>query len=78
MKAKIEEVERVNMKSRDIAEQLKLDNRMQKYATTECFITLKDHKDNFVSRPQCRLINTAKNDLGRVVKIKVEKINREI
>ena len=51
---------------------------MQKYATTECFITLKDHKPNIITRPQFRLINTAKNHLGRVVKFKVENINREL
>merc|ERR1712218_499963 len=45
---------------------------------SECFITLKDHKEDFISRPQCRLINSAKNELGKVVKIKVEEINREI
>ena len=63
-KSTVEEVERVNVKSRKIAKSLKLENRMQKYATTECFITLKDHKPNFISRPQFRLINTTKNDLG--------------
>ena len=78
MKTTIEEVKKIDMKSREIAESLKLENRMQKYTNTECFITLKDHKENFTSRPQCRLINTAKNDLGRVVKNKVEDINREI
>ena len=51
---------------------------MQKYTDAECFITLKDHKENFIALPQCRLINPAKNDLGRVVKVKVERINNEI
>ena len=44
----------------------------------ECFVTLKDLKENFISRPECRLISPAKNELGRVVKIKLEEINREI
>ena len=77
-KSTIEEVEKVDKITKEMAESLKLENRMQKYTKTECFITLKDHKENFITRPKCRLINTAKNDLGRVVKIKVEKINREI
>jgi hypothetical protein len=42
------------------------------------FVTLKDHKENFIDRPQCRLINPAKKELGGVVKIKLEEINREI
>ena len=51
---------------------------MQKYSNKECFVTLKDHKKNFIGRPECRLISPAKNELGRVVKIKLEEINREI
>ena len=78
MKSTIEEVEHVDVKSRKFAVNLKLENRMQKYTRTECFITLKDHKDNFIGRPQCRLINTAKTDLGRVAKTKVERINHQI
>ena len=76
-KSSSETVECVDKKSRKIAESLKLENRMQKHTKTECFITLKDHKENFVTRPECRLINTAKNELGRVVKIKLEELNRE-
>ena len=78
MKASNEEVKNVDMKSQEIAKKLKLDNKMQKYSNCESFITLKDHKENFVSRPECRLINSAKNELGKVVKIKLEEINREI
>ena len=73
-----EEIDKVKVKSRKIAEGLKLEDQMQNYSKTEAFIKLKDHKKNFVSRPECRLINTAKNDLGRVVKIKLERINSEI
>ena len=71
-------VKEVDNKSAEIAKELKLDGKMQKYSNNECFITLKDHKENFLSRPECRLINSAKNELGRVVKIKVDQINREI
>ena len=77
-KASSEEVKNVDMKSQEIAKKLKLDNKVQKYTNAECFITLKDHKENFISRPECRLINSAKNELGKVVKIKIEEINREI
>ena len=78
MKSTVETVEEVNMKSKEIAKKLKLDNRVQRYSKSECFITLKDHKENFIGRPQCRLINSAKNELNKVVKIKLEEINREI
>ena len=74
----MQEVRKIDLKSYEIAKELKLDSRMQKYKKTDCFITLKDHKVDFKSHPECRLINTAKNDLGKVVKTKVELINSEI
>ena len=67
-----------DIKSGEIAVKLKLDDRMQKHSNKECFVTLKDLKEDFISRPECRLISPAKNELGRVVKIKLEEINREI
>ena len=73
-----EAVEDNDKKSGEIAVKLKLDDRMQKHSNKECFVTLKDLKENFISRPECRVISPAKNDLGRVVKIKLEEINREI
>ena len=38
-------------------------------------MTLKDHKNNFRSNRTCRLINPSKNELGKVSKQLVEKIN---
>ena len=77
-KSTLEAVNENDKKSAEMAIKLKLDNKMQKHSNKECFVTLKDHKDNFIGRPQCRLISPAKNELGRVVKIKLEEINREI
>ena len=53
-----------------------LDDRMEIYAEREAFITLKDHKENFRSKPTCRLINPAKTEIGIVSKQLVEKIYR--
>ena len=36
-----------------------------------CFITMKDHKENFLNNPKTRLLNPAKNELGRIL----DKIN---
>ena len=33
-----------------------------------CFITLKGYKENFLNNPTVRLINPAKNELGRISK----------
>ena len=40
-----------------------------------CFITLKDHKPNFQNIPTLRLLNPAKNELGRISKTILDKIN---
>ena len=42
------------------------------------FITLKDHKKNFRSKPSCRLINPYKNEIGKISKIVLEKINKKL
>ena len=46
---------------------------MDCYTETPCFITLKDHKNNFTSNTKCRLINPAKSNLGSVSKKILEK-----
>ena len=40
-----------------------------------CFFILKGRKDNFANNPQVRLINPAKNELGRISKVILDKIN---
>ena len=44
----------------------------------QAFIKLKDHKDNFINSPRCRLINPAKSDIGRISKQIFEKINKNV
>ena len=38
---------------------------MEKFAEKESFLTLKEHKKNFVNKPDCRLINPTKTQLGK-------------
>ena len=44
----------------------------------DCFITLKDHKPNFQNNPTVRLLNPAKNELSRISKTILEKINENL
>ena len=46
------------------------------YRTVDCeaFITLKDHKENFVHKPSCRLLNPTKPEIGKVSKQILERI----
>ena len=61
-----------------MAVDLKLENRMECYTQNEAFITFKDHKENFLNHPKCRLINPAKSEMGKVSKSILEKLNKQI
>ena len=50
-------------------------NRMFINGNNNCFITLKYHKANFLSNLKTRLLNQAKNKLGRIGKVILDKIN---
>ena len=49
-------------------------DRMDVNAESNCFITIKDHKENFLNHPKVRLINPAKNELGRISKTILDKV----
>ena len=42
------------------------------------FIAIKDHRENFDKHSTARLINPAKNELGRIIKLILDKINKKI
>ena len=42
------------------------------------FIAIKDHRENFDKHTTARLINPAKNELGRIIKLILDKINKKI
>ena len=60
------------MKDKDIL------NQMLANGKNECFITLKDHKPNLKNNPQVRLINPVKNEIGRISKNILDKINHQL
>ena len=68
----------IDHEAKAIATNLGLADRMQVYAERQAFITLKDHKEDFRSKPSCRLINPAKSEIGIVSKIMVERINNRL
>ena len=59
----------INLEAKSIATNLKLSDRIEKLAEAPAYITLKDHKQNFRSKPSCRLINPTKNEIGKISKI---------
>ena len=42
------------------------------------YITINDHKENFLTNPKCRLINPTKSDAGRKLKVKIDCINKAV
>ena len=44
----------------------------------ECFILLKNHKPNIKNKPKVRLINPAKNEIGRISKNILDKISNQL
>ena len=55
---------RFNLEAKNISEKLDLDDQINTTAKHEAFITLKNHKPNFVNNPTCDLINPAKSDIA--------------
>ena len=53
-------------------------DKMEINGTGNCFVTLKDHKENFSNRPTVRLINPAKNEIGRISKTVLDDINTRL
>ena len=68
-------VDELNSQSARVAEKLGLDNRIEKLAEREAFITLKDHKPEFHAHPTCRLINPSKSEIGIISKRILDEIN---
>ena len=66
------------MEAKSICTKLKISDRVERIVRTPTFLPLKDHKDKFRSNPTYSLINPSKNELGRVSKQLVEKINSNI
>ena len=46
--------------------------------TNSCFITLKDHKPNFLNNSKAVLLNPAKNGLVRISKSILDRINTSL
>ena len=68
----------INLEAKSIATKLNLSGRIEKLAEAPAYITLKDHKENFRSKPSYRLINPSKNKIWKISKIVLEKINNKL
>ena len=58
---------KTDREAKKFAKSLGLDERMECYSDQSAFITLKDHKTNFINNTKCRL-NPSKSEVGLVSK----------
>ena len=58
----------IDIKGKQITENVDQEilDRMDINSKNTCFISLKDHKENFLNNATLRRINLAKNELGRL------------
>ena len=68
----------INMTRKNLMRDKEVIKQMEKNEEGNSFITIKDHKENFDNHPTARLINPAKNELGRISKLILDKINKKI
>ena len=69
---------KINKKGKEILISKEVLQRLDIKEEKNCFFTLKDHKENFQSNPTVRLINPAKNEIGRISKVILDKINASL
>ena len=70
--------DKINKKGKEILKNKEALHRLDINEESNCFFTLKDHKENFQNNPTVRLINPAKNDIGRISKVILDKINSSL
>ena len=68
----------IDQEAKRLAKSINLENKMECYADRQAYINLKDHKDNFIDKLPCRLINPAKSEVGIVSKKYLENINSNV
>ena len=72
------ELDKVNKEAARLCSKLEIADRVEKFSEAEPFYTLKDHKDNFNTKPSIRLINPAISQVGKISKKILEKANKII
>ena len=66
----------INQDTLDHARNLDIEDRMECHSKQNAFLTIKDHKEGFPNSIKCRVINPASNNLGKVSKRILDKINK--
>ena len=70
--------DKINKKGKEILKNKEALQRLDINEESNCFSTLKDYKDNFQNNPTVGLINHAKNEIERISKVILDKINSSL
>ena len=68
----------INVKAKEIAGKLKINDRAQKLDENEAYVTIKDHNERFLDKISCRLTNPSKTDIRKVSKQILDRVNKTI
>ena len=68
----------INREAKKLAKDNGLEDKLDIMAKQQCFLTIKDHKEDFRTNPRYRLINPTKSELGQISKLIIENINKEL
>ena len=71
-------VDEVNKKAALIGKRIGQEKNMEVFTPSNCFITIKDHKSDFPSKVNVRVIAPSKSDVGRVSKHILQGIVQEL
>ena len=69
---------KINIETKKIAKSFTVDIKMDITAKQQCFVTIKDYKDNFRVKPKYRLLNPTKSELGKISKHILQQISTNI
>ena len=69
---------KINIEAKKMAKSFSIDNKMDKTAKRQCFVTIKDHKDNFRVNWKYKLLNPTKSELGKISKDILQQIRINI
>ena len=77
-KATVDEVKKVNSDHAQTVKDRDIEDRVFKTAPRDCFITLKDHKEDFTENPKVRMINPTKAEVGKIAMKIIDNVVKEI
>ena len=69
---------KINKEAQQLAKHYKLADRIDQLNEQQCFVTIKDHKEDFRTNPKFRLINPTKSEMGKLSKGILDRINNDL